>query len=65
MRCLRDSLLLTSEEGRAIVRLYEHYNPLISSLIKNDPDLENEIKEIIDSLFPFINLLFDDNIMPH
>jgi hypothetical protein len=57
LRCLRDSLLVKSKEGREIIRLYEQYNFLIIALITEDPFLEKELKEILDGLLPFINLL--------
>ena len=56
MRCLRDSLLVKSTEGKEIIRLYNQYNTLIISVMKQDPDFKNQVKDIIDELIPFIRL---------
>ena len=57
MRCLRNTLLMSSPEGREIIRLYNEYNSLILSLIKDNRLLQDELKDSIDSLIPFIKSL--------
>lgn len=48
---------MSSQEGREIIRLYNEYNPLILTLIKEDTLIKNELKNIIDGLIPFIKVL--------
>ena len=63
MRCLRDSLLEKSKEGREIIRLYNQYNTLIISVMKEDSDFKNQVKDIIDEWITIIKqLLFNSKI---
>ena len=57
-KCLRDSLLKQSKEGQEIVRLYNQYNALLISVIEEDPDFKNQVKDILDQLIPIIRMLF-------
>jgi len=48
---------MRSQEGREIIRLYNEYNPLILTLIKDDTLIKYELKNTIDGLIPFIKVL--------
>ena len=63
MRCLRDSLLVKSKEGREIIRLYNQYNTLIISVMKEDPDFKNQVKNILDEWIPIIKQLLGNSII--
>jgi hypothetical protein len=63
LRCLRDSLLVKSKEGREIIRLYNQYNTLVISVMKEDPDFKNQVKNILNEWIPIIKQLLGNSII--
>ena len=56
LRYVRDNVLSNTPEGRELIGLYYEWSPIIVKAIENDPQLKEEIKEIVDNLIGLINV---------
>ena len=54
LRKFRDVVLSPTPEGTQLVTLYYQLSPLVVKAMAEDEKLEDEIKEMIDDLFPMI-----------
>jgi len=50
LKFIRDNILSKTIEGREIIGLYYEWNPAIFEAIENDPDLKEDIKNMLDVL---------------
>lgn len=50
LRVFRDEVLSTTPEGRQLVDLYYRLSPLIAQTLKDDEELKNELRTLLDSL---------------
>lgn len=50
LRYLRDAVLRQGPEGRAITALYYRYSPVIVNLLREDGELQREVKIIADAV---------------
>ena len=48
LKHVRDHILQGTPQGREIVKLYYAWSPFIVRMIENDPDLQDELKEMLD-----------------
>jgi DNA-binding beta-propeller fold protein YncE len=49
-RLFRDEVLHTTPEGRELIELYYHLSPLLAQTLKNDEELKNQLRSLVDSL---------------
>ena len=54
LRCFRDKVLSRSPEGRAIIKLYYLWSPVISNAIKGDEQFKEDIRQTVDTFLPMI-----------
>ena len=54
LRSIRDNVLSKTREGRELITLYYQWSPVIVRAMEEDEDLKQEIKAMIDALFPII-----------
>ena len=54
LRYLRDAFLIKSAEGRGIIALYYRYSPVIVHLLREDEELQQEVKTIADAVLGLI-----------
>ena len=52
LRYFKDNMLSRTPEGRELIRLFYFWNPLLIRAIEEDEAFREEIKEMIDALFP-------------
>ena len=48
LKYVRDHVLQGTPEGRELVKLYYAWSPFIGRMIENDPELQDELKEMLD-----------------
>jgi hypothetical protein len=48
LRTFRDNVLRQTTEGEKLIQLYYRLSPLVVDLIKSDPELKGQIKQILD-----------------
>ena len=54
LRCFRDNLLGKTPEGQEIIRIYYEWSPVIVKLMREDKELKEEVKALIDGVLPLI-----------
>lgn len=55
LRLIKENVLTQTPEGREIIRLYYEWSPAIVKAIEADPQLKEEIKEMIDEVIGVYN----------
>ena len=59
LRYFRDNIFSQTTEGRALIKLYYLWNPIIVKAMEEDEQLQEEVKELIDSVLPMIQDAMD------
>ena len=54
LRAFRDEVLSQTPEGQEIIRLYYQWSPVIVKAMKEDEELKEEVKGMIDGVLPLI-----------
>ena len=52
LRYFKDNMLSRTPEGRELIRLFYFWNPLLIRAVEEDEAFREEIKEMIDAMFP-------------
>ncbi len=59
LRNFRDKILLSSETGRELVRLYYQHSPELTAMLMRDPDLRAAFREVLAAILPHVQALMD------
>ena len=54
LRYLRDTVLSKNQAGQEIIRLYYKWSPVVVTVMEQDDEFKEEVKELIDELLPLI-----------
>jgi len=53
-RDFRDKVLDSTPEGQELISLYNAWSPVIVKTMEKDPAFKEEVKRMIDTVFPLI-----------
>lgn len=54
LRRFRDEVLSKTPAGRAYIKLYYQWGPVVVQMMKEDEELKKEVKVVLEELFPLI-----------
>ena len=58
LRQVRDNLLITSPEGKELIRLYYQWSLMLAGALEEDETFREDVQTIIDDILPLIGNMF-------